>query len=233
MSETVQCASGSSPRVKICGITDLRDAELAVELGAWAIGMVFHEPSPRRCSVEQALRIAATLRRRVELCGVFVDASLEELAHATEELGLTMLQLHGDEGPSFCTEARRRTGARVIKAVQVSGAGDVRYVERFHVDFHLLDTRAGRPAIGASDRQGPRGGTGETFDWSLLAGRRAHTPLILSGGLRPGNVAEAIRRVRPYAVDTASGTERAPGRKDETKLREFFAAVQLGSAVPA
>jgi phosphoribosylanthranilate isomerase len=217
------------PRVKICGITDLHDAELAVELGAWAIGMVFHEGSPRRCSTEQALGITTALRRRVELCGVFVDASLDELARLTEELGLSMLQLHGDEGPAFCAEARRRTGARVIKAIQVTGAGNVRELERYHVDFHLADARASGP-----ERQDLRGGTGETFDWSLLAERRSATPLILSGGLHPGNVAAAVEQVCPYAVDTASGTERAPGHKDETKLRRFFAAVHATSAaVPA
>jgi phosphoribosylanthranilate isomerase len=214
------------PKVKICGITDLHDAELAVELGAWAIGMVFYEGSPRRCSTEQALRITAALRRRVELCGVFVDASLDELAQRTEELGLSMLQLHGDEGPAFCAEVRRRTGARVIKAIQVTGAGDVRELERYHVDFHLVDARARAPA-----KQDLRGGTGETFDWSLLAGRHSATPLILSGGLHPGNVAEAAECVRPYAVDTASGTERAPGHKDEAKLRAFFAAVHASTAV--
>ena len=208
------------PRVKICGVTDVHDAELAVELGAWAIGMVFYERSPRRCSLEQALRIAAALRRRVELCGVFVDATLEELAQRTDELGLTLLQLHGDEGPAFCAEVRRRTGARVIKAVQIVGPGDVQDLERYHVDFHLADARARAQA-----RQDLRGGTGDTFDWSLLAARRSHTPLILSGGLRPDNVAQAIAQVRPYAVDTASGTESAPGHKDEARLRAFFDAV--------
>lgn len=217
------------PNVKICGITDLRDAELAVELGAWAIGMVFYDGSPRRCSTEQALRITSTLRRRVELCGVFVDATLEELTRRTEELGLSMLQLHGEEGPAFCAEVRRRTGARVIKAIQVAGAGDVRELERYHVDFHLADARA--RAVAKRDL---RGGTGETFDWSLLRDRRSATPLILSGGLHPDNVTEAVERVRPYAVDTASGTERAPGHKDEAKLRAFFAAVHAGApAVPA
>lgn len=218
------------PQVKICGITDVHDAELAVELGAWAVGMVFYDSSPRRCSTEQALRITTALRRRAELCGVFVDASLDELARQTEELGLTMLQLHGDEGPAFCAEARRRTGARVIKAIQIAGAGDVRELERYHVDFHLADARASAQA-----RQDLRGGTGETFDWSLLAERRSSvTPLILSGGLHPDNVAAAIALVRPYAVDTASGTERAPGHKDEAKLRAFFAAVHATSAaVPA
>ncbi|MGA8365476.1 MAG: phosphoribosylanthranilate isomerase [Solirubrobacteraceae bacterium] len=221
--------SQTPPKVKICGITDLHDAELAVELGAWAIGMVFYDGSPRRCSTEQALGITTALRRRVELCGVFVDASLDELAQRTEELGLSMLQLHGDEGPAFCAEVRRRTGARVIKAIQVTGAGDVRELERYHVDFHLVDARARALA-----KQDLRGGTGETFDWSLLAGRRSATPLILSGGLHPGNVADAIERVYPYAVDTASGTERAPGHKDEAKLRAFFAAVHASTAaVPA
>jgi phosphoribosylanthranilate isomerase len=216
-------------RIKICGITDLRDAELAVELGAWAIGMVFYADSPRRCSLEQALRITTALRRtQVELCGVFVDAPLQEIARAREELGLTLLQLHGDEGPSFCAEAARRTGARVVKAVQIADAGDVRELERYHVDFHLADAHARRQA-----GRGRRGGTGETFDWSLLAGRRSQTPLILSGGLRADNVAEAIRRVRPFAVDTASGTERAPGHKDETKLRAFFTAARDALAVAA
>jgi phosphoribosylanthranilate isomerase len=227
MSQAPPRAIGSPPHVKICGITDLHDAELAVELGAWAIGMVFYDGSPRRCSTEQALRITTVLRRRVELCGVFVDAPLELLTQLTEELGLTMLQLHGEEGPAFCAEVRRRTGARVIKAIQVAGAGDVRELERYHVDFHLADARARSPA-----KQDLRGGTGETFDWSLLAERRSsNTPLILSGGLHAGNVAQAAELVRPYAVDTASGTERAPGHKDEAKLRAFFAAVHSTSAV--
>lgn len=211
----------AEPRVKICGITNLEDAEMALELGAWALGMIFFPGSPRRCSAIEAQRIAAVLRRRVELCGVFVNAPLEEVVHTSEELGLTMLQLHGDEGPSFCAEAARRNGARVIKAAQVSGPGDVRDLERFHVDFHLLDARAGAP-----ERQGLRGGTGETFDWTLLAGRRSKVPLILSGGLTAENVAEAIAVTHPYAVDTASGIEAAPGRKDPRKLRAFFDAVK-------
>jgi phosphoribosylanthranilate isomerase len=214
----------TSAKVKICGVTDLDDAELAAALGAWAIGMVFYERSPRRCSLEQALRITTALHRKAELCGVFVNAPLEELARYTDQLGLTMLQLHGDEGPAFCAEVRRRTGARVIKAVQVAGAGDLRELERYHVDFHLADARPKAPA-----KRDLRGGTGETFDWSLLASKRATVPLILSGGLTPDNVAQAVAQARPYAVDTASGTERAPGRKDPAKLRAFFAAVQAPS----
>jgi phosphoribosylanthranilate isomerase len=204
-------------RVKICGITRLQDAELAVELGAWALGMIFYEASPRACALDEARRITAALRRRVELCGVYVNAPLERIEHDSEELGLTLLQLHGDEGPAFCAEAARRTGARVIKAAQVAGPGDVRDLERFHVDFHLLDAR------GSGREQ--RGGTGETFDWTLVSARRSRVPLILAGGLEAGNVAAAIAATRPYAVDTASGTEAAPGHKDPARLRDFLAAV--------
>ena len=213
------------PKVKICGITNLEDAELAVELGAWALGMIFYEGSPRRCSLAEAQRIAARLRRRVELCGVYVNAPLPEVVATSEAVGLSMLQLHGEEGPSFCAEARRRTGARVIKATQVAGPGDVQDLERFHVDFHLLDARSR-----ATARQGLRGGTGETFDWGLLAARRAKVPLILSGGLNAENVAEAIAVARPYAVDSASGTEAAPGRKDPERLRAFIAAATAEAA---
>lgn len=218
-----------TPNVKVCGITRLEDAELAVGLGAWALGMIFYEQSPRRCSIEQAQRIAAAMRRRVELCGVFVNAPLEEITRISEVLELTMLQLHGDEGPAFCLEAARRTGAKVAKAVQVSGPGDLRDVERFHVDYHLLDARPKAP-----DKQGLRGGTGETFDWKLLSARGSKVPLILSGGLAPENVAEAIAATHPYAVDTASGTETAPGHKDPEKLRSFFAqAHQVSVGSPA
>jgi phosphoribosylanthranilate isomerase len=218
-----------TPNVKVCGITGLEDAELAAGLGAWALGMIFYEQSPRRCSIEQAQRIAAAMRRRVELCGVFVNAPLEEVARISEVLELTMLQLHGDEGPAFCLEAARRTGAKVAKAVQVSGPGDLRDVERFHVDYHLLDARPKAP-----DKQGLRGGTGETFDWKLLSARGSKVPLILSGGLGPENVAEAIAATHPYAVDTASGTEAAPGHKDPEKLRSFFAqAHQVSVGSPA
>ena len=213
--------SESAPKVKICGITNLHDAELAVELGAWAIGMIFYEASPRRCAPAEAERIVAVLRRKVELCGVFVNAPLERVVALGEDLGLSMLQFNGDEGPAFCAEAARREGARVIKAAQVAGPGDVRDLERFHVDFHLLDARAKDPS-----KRALRGGTGETFDWRLVQARRSKVPLILSGGLGAENVAEAIALTRPYAVDTASGTEASPGHKDPERLAAFFDAVR-------
>ena len=137
----------------------------------------------------------------------------------SEQLDLTMVQLHGDEGPAFCLEVVRRTGAKVVKAVQVSDVGDLQDVERFHSTITCSTrARAGRPEL--------RGGTGGTFDWALLSAVIRKVPLILSGGLGPGNVAEAIALVRPFAVDTASGTESSPGHKDPERLADFFAEVQ-------
>ena len=207
-------------RVKICGVTRLADAELAVELGAWAVGMVFYPASRRRCELAEAEMIGASLRRRVELAGVFVNAPLEEIAQVSERVGLTLVQLHGDEGPAFCAEVARRTGARTIKAASVRGLFTVRDLERFHTDFHLLDGHS----------PGLRGGTGERFDWSLLSRRRSKLPLILGGGLDAENVAAAIATPRPFAVDVASGVEAEPGIKDPQRMRAFFAAAQTVAA---
>jgi phosphoribosylanthranilate isomerase len=203
------------PRVKICGITNVDDAKRAVELGAWALGLIFHAPSPRRCADSDAERVAGALRRQVALTGVFVNAPLDEIALRSEALGLSLVQLHGDEGPAFCAEVARRTGAKVVKAVRLRSGGDLRALESYRTDYHLVDGYAANVY----------GGTGETVDWSLLADRRSRVPLILSGGLTPENVGEAIAMAHPFAVDTASGTEVEPGRKDPGKLEEFFAAV--------
>jgi phosphoribosylanthranilate isomerase len=210
-----------APKVKICGITRVEDAELAVSLGAWAVGMIFYARSPRRCSLAQAQEISQALRRKTQLAGVFVNESLPRIAAIAEQLQLSIVQLHGDEGPAFCAEVARRSGAKVCKAVQVSAAGDLRQLERFHVDFHLADAK-GEPGL--------RGGTGRTFDWTLLSSRRSKVPLILSGGLGPHNVGEAIEVVHPFAVDVASGVERAPGHKDEELMKAFFDAVRHASA---
>jgi phosphoribosylanthranilate isomerase len=209
-------------RVKICGTTNVADAERAVELGAWALGLIFFQRSPRRCRVADAELISAGLRRRVELCGVFVNAPLDRVVDLADRVGLSMLQLHGDEGPAYCREAARRTGCRVIKAVQVRSQADLQALEPFRTDFHLLDAHA----------LGRRGGTGQPFDWDLVRAHRGHVPLIVSGGLTPANVGDAIARTRPYAVDVASGVEAEPGSKDPAKLDAFFAAVREGAAEP-
>jgi phosphoribosylanthranilate isomerase len=208
------------PRIKICGLTGLDDAQRAVEAGAWALGLILFSGSPRRCPLPAAERISGALRRQAEICGVFVNAPLDEVAGIADGLGLTMIQLHGDEGPAFCSEVARRTGAKVMKAARVRGRADINALEAFHTDFHLLDAH----------QPGRYGGTGETFDWELVRRRRTDIPLVLSGGLTPDNVADAIRATWPYAVDTASGTEARPGAKDPEKLRGFAAAV--ASTVP-
>jgi phosphoribosylanthranilate isomerase len=211
-----------TPRVKVCGLTRLEDAQLAAELGAWALSMIFWRGTPRRMRPAEAERLAAAFRRSdVELCGVFVNAPLDDVARLQDRIGFTLLQFHGEEGPAYCAEAHRRTGARVIKAKAVGDRGDVQALDAFRdVDFHLVDARV----------PGMRGGTGQTVDAGLVKSRRSHVPLILAGGLSPENVAAAAAAVEPFAVDTASGTESVPGVKDPEKLRAFFEAL---NGVPA
>jgi phosphoribosylanthranilate isomerase len=204
-----------STRLKFCGITRHADAERAAELGAWAIGMIFWPGSDRRCDVGVAAGIARALRRRVEVAGVFVNAPLDLVTRTADGVGLTLVQLHGDEGPAYCAEVARRTGCRVVKAARVATRADVLDLRRFHTDFHLLDTR----------RDGRWGGTGETWDWSLLRAHAGTPPAIVSGGLTPANVGEAIAAARPWGVDVAGGVEVAPGVKDLARMDEFAAAV--------
>jgi phosphoribosylanthranilate isomerase len=205
----------ASTRIKHCGITSLEDAELCVDAGAWALGMILWRDSPRACAIEEAGRITRAMRRRLELAGVFVNERLGRVVELADVLGLTIVQLHGDEGPAYCSEVARRTGAKVIKAVRVRTRGDVASLEPFHTDFHLLD-----------------GGGGEAFAWDLVRARHPDAPpLILAGGLTAANVGQAIRAVRPFAVDVASGTEREPGVKDPEKVRAFGAAVAATEAV--
>jgi len=200
-------------RVKFCGITRLDDAEHAARLGAWAIGLNHWEGSPRRCDDIVASEIGAALQRSLEVVGVFVNASLEEIARHVENERLSMVQLHGDEGLSFCREVSRRTGCKVIKAIRVRTGADLDLARSYRTDFHLLDAH----------REGSPGGTGESFDWALIRERRSRVPLILAGGLVAENVGEAIEATKPFAVDVASGVESAPGIKDHSLMTEFAA----------
>ena len=204
------------PRIKFCGITSLADAERAVADGAWAIGMVLWPDSKRACDPAEGARIAARLRRQVEVAGVFVNQSLDDVERMADTIGLSLIQLHGDEGPSYANEIARRTGAKVIKSQSVRLASDVVAIQAFHTDFHLLDTHS----------ETLRGGTGETFDWDMVSRRYSKIPLILSGGLTPDNVVAAIEKVHPFAVDVASGVEASPGVKDPEKMKAFAEAVR-------
>jgi len=210
-------------RVKFCGITNPDDAAEAVRLGAWAIGLIHFHGSPRNVDPAVASEIAAAFRRKCEVVGVFVNPTLEEVSKAVEDEGLTMVQLNGAEGASFCAEVQRRTGLKVAKAIHVASAADVHGAEAFRTDFHLFDRRG----------KGMWGGTGESFDWELLRGHRSEVPAILAGGLRPDNVAAAIEVTRPFAVDVASGVELEPGRKDHAAMTAFFEAANSVGAQAA
>jgi phosphoribosylanthranilate isomerase len=207
-------------RVKFCGITNLDDAAEAVRLGAWAVGLIHFDASPRRVDPGAAAEVGAAFRRKCEIVGVFVNPELDEVTKAVENAGLTMVQLNGAEGAQFCAEVARRTGVKVIKAIHVASAADVHGAEAFRTDFHLFDRRG----------EGLWGGTGESFDWELLRSRRSEVPAILAGGLRPDNVAAAIAVAHPYAVDVASGVEREPGRKDHAAMAAFLEAAQAVGA---
>jgi indole-3-glycerol phosphate synthase/phosphoribosylanthranilate isomerase len=202
--------------VKICGITNAEDARMAAAAGADAVGFVFWPKSPRAVDAATARAIAAALPPFVLRVGVFVDASPEEMRKVADEVGLDIVQLHGQEPPEDVARAPRRA----VKAIRV-GPG-FRPEEALRYDGTaaalLVDTRA--------DGAGP-GGTGQTFDWSLVRPVRERTPfLVLAGGLTPDNVGEAIAAVRPDAVDVSSGVESAPGRKDPAKVRAFVDAVR-------
>ncbi len=154
------------------------------------------------------------MKRRIEVAGVFVNAHLDEVVDIADRDQLTIVQLHGDEGPTFCREVDRRTGCKVIKAFRVKSPAEITAARAFRTDYHLFDTY----------RRGQHGGTGETFDWDLVAGRRGGVPAILAGGLTPDNVGDAIAIANPWGVDVASGVESAPGIKDHNLITSFLAA---------
>lgn len=203
-------------RSKICGITRIEDAQAAVEAGADAIGLVFYAKSPRAVTVQQARAIIAALPPFVTTVGLFVNASRCELGEILDAVPLDLLQFHGDESPDECDGYHRP----YIKALRVKAGDDIAgscaaYVKASGI---LLDTYV----------EGVPGGTGEAFDWSLVP-QGLSKPIILAGGLTAQNVAGAIARVRPYAVDVSGGVEQGKGIKDQAKIRAFMQAVRSSS----
>jgi phosphoribosylanthranilate isomerase len=200
-------------RVKICGITRAEDAEAAAAQGADAVGLVFYRPSPRYVTLEAAKRIVAATPAFVATVAVFVNPSSEEVEAVIRECGVTLLQFHGDEHPEFCAGfsrpyikvARIRPGLDLLKYLSPHTAARAWMLDAFHEDMW--------------------GGTGGAFDWGLVP-RSAAKPIILSGGLTTDNVADAVRRVRPYAVDVSTGVEASKGIKDAAKIAAFIGAVR-------
>ncbi len=202
-------------RIKICGITNLDDALLAADLGADALGFIFYPQSPRHVAPEAARRIIAHLPPFVAAVGVFVDEDAALVRDLAARVRLDWVQLHGQESPNYC----RDLGLKVIKGFRIQDESSLQGLAPFQgaAQALLLDTY----------KKGQVGGTGESFDWHLAREAKKYGRIILAGGLTPENVARALEVARPDAVDAASGTEAAPGRKDPAKLRAFFKAVRL------
>jgi phosphoribosylanthranilate isomerase len=201
-------------KAKICGITRAADARAAVEAGCDALGFNFHRGSPRYVTPASAKDIVATVPPFVTCIGLFVDTAPDEARRIATEVGVTILQFHGDEPDDVCAAA----GFPYIKAIRMSSDTNFDCVEAQYPRASALMLDAAKPGL--------HGGTGTTFDWSMWP-RRAGKPLILAGGLTPNNVAEAIALTRPYAVDVASGVEGdVKGRKDAQKIADFMREVR-------
>jgi len=212
-----------SIKVKICGITSPGDAAAAVGAGADLLGLVFHDPSPRHVTLDQAAAVCRVIPAYVLRVGLFVNPSPQRVTEAIARCQLQMLQFHGDETPEFCLQF----GLMTMKAFRVTGLKTLEELKPYATDAWLLDAHA----------PGKYGGTGQTFDWRIAAqATQLGKPVFLAGGLTPDNVGEAVTSVRPYGVDVSGGVEAAPGRKDPAKVRAFIAAVrqaaQTGSPAP-
>lgn len=197
-------------RVKICGITRLEDALAAVDAGAHALGFVFYEKSPRKVSIQTAANICAALPPFVSKVGVFVNELEYTIEKAVADCGLDTLQFHGDEPPGFC----QKFPVKSIKAFRMKSESDLAALPDYDVDAWLLDA--------FSEKE--QGGTGKTFDWSLAVKAKSigKIPIILSGGLNPDNIQQAIKSVQPYAVDASSSLEESPGKKNPQRVKAFL-----------
>ena len=200
-------------RIKICGITREQDMRAVVHSGADALGLVFHEKSPRHVSQQQAAQLAGSVQPFVTVVGLFVNPSAGYVKEVLAKVPLDVLQFHGEEAPEFCRQFARP----YLKAIRVKPGVDLVECAARYADAQglLLDAYV----------EGTQGGTGESFDWSLIP-HDLPLPVILSGGLHAGNVAAAIRQVRPYAVDVSSGVEASKGIKDAAKIAAFINEVK-------
>ncbi len=206
-----------SIRIKICGITNAQDAEAAVAAGADALGFVFYAQSPRCIEPAVAKRIIAQLPPFILSVGVFVNQDQETIRNIYNECGLAFAQLHGDETPAFCESL----GRPILRALRLRDRGSLlalaEYKGRIGVRGFVVDAFSAEAY----------GGTGQTVDWSLAREVAKAAPILLAGGLTPGNVQEAVRQVQPYGVDVSSGVEERPGKKDHEKIRAFTRAIRL------
>lgn len=196
-------------KIKICGITNKIDAINASGLNVDMLGFVFYKKSPRYVTAEKARDIINELPPSIARVGVFVDADKKEVSDIALDCQLDMLQLHGNEDPDYCLSFE--DSYKVIKAFRIKDKSSLKGINNYNVDFYMLDTYSKMSA----------GGTGKAFDWKIIDGFELLRPVILSGGLTPDNVADAIDRVLPYGVDVSSGVEDSPGKKNLELMKKF------------
>ena len=204
----------SSTKIKICGITNMEDAQVAADFGADALGFIFYKESKRYVDPQVAMSIISSLPPFITTVGVFVNQELDEISQIKETTGIQVVQLHGDETPEFVSSIP----FNAIKAIRVKDKSDLDKVAQYAGQAILFDTY--------SDKE--YGGTGESFDWSILNDMSSTKKIVLSGGLNPENILEAVKIVGPYAVDVSSGVEDKPGKKDHTKIKRFIEAIKNG-----
>ena len=199
-------------KVKICGMTNLKDVKVAVDGGVDAVGFIFYKKSPRSVTMQAVREIVLELPPFVDSVGVFVNETAEQINKIAHHCKLDRVQLHGDESPAFCKKIRRR----VIKAIRVKDIQSLKKLSDYPVSSFLLDTFS----------EDQYGGTGKVFDWNLAYPAKKYGPIILAGGLTPINVRQAIQRIKPYGVDVCSGVESQPGIKDHKKMQAFLKNVK-------
>ena len=199
-------------KVKICGITNYKDAAKSLDYGADALGFIFYEKSKRYINPKEAAKIIKELPPFLTKVAVFVDSSFRQINKITSELSINTVQLHGNETPEFCAKFKQT----VIKALRIRTSVNLQEVDSFPAQAILFDTFS----------ETEFGGTGKSFDWNILKNLRTDKKIILSGGLNPDSIEQAIKTVRPYAVDVSSGVEKSPGIKDHTKIKKFIEAVK-------
>jgi phosphoribosylanthranilate isomerase len=205
-------------RIKICGITNEKDALWAVNMGADYIGFNFYKNSPRKVSPKLAAQIIGKLPSFTQAVGVFVNEEMRVVKRIAEKCELSLVQLHGEETPEYCQEIRVQSSRlKIIKTFKMKDKGNLEQIEKYHVDYYLLDSYV--PGI--------EGGSGEIFNWDLaVEAKQFGKPIFLAGGLTPDNVTLAIEKVNPYGVDVASGVERTSPRKDYELMHEFISRVR-------
>ena len=206
--------------VKICGLRDEETLQAAIEAGTRYVGFIFYEDSPRYIAPEQAKALAEAVPKSVRRVGVFVDADNKLLDEVLAAVPLDMLQLHGSETPERVLEIKAHTGKQVMKALNIATKYDLEGIEDYEAaaDWLLCDSKPAGADL--------PGGTGQSFDWSVLKGRSFNVPWMLSGGLTAENVGEALSQLNPKVVDVSSGVESEPGKKDAEKIKEFIQTVK-------